>query len=90
MSDFLDSFGDLGEGILEAGTDIITGIGQNYENRASYEAAVIDRINVNNRLALQSYQDESRRKDETMKFLKNTTFFVLLVILALIVYKNIK
>lgn len=82
-------FDDLGGVIIEAVGDVVGGFGNNFANRADYESAVIDRINVNNRLALQSYADEARRKDETMSFLKNTTFIVLLVILALVVYKNV-
>lgn len=76
MDDFLDV-------VVDSASDIIGGIGQNYQNSAEYAAAQIERTKVNNALKAQAQKEQIESRKRMEKMFSNILTF--LAFIALII-----
>lgn len=85
MSDFLDKlkdgYGDFFGKTLNTGGQIIEGVGNNFENSANADKANIDRIAVNNAIALQKAKDDAERKKRMGDVMQIAVFGLLFIAL---------
>jgi len=81
----LDQLGDLGSNILEAGTDIISGVGDTFQNSADQNAAAVRRMDVNSQLAISKFQADNENRKANSAFLQKVVIAIVVIIGILVV-----
>lgn len=79
MPNFLDQLGGIGSNIIETVGDLTKGIGDNFTTDAALNKATVDRINVNNAIALQKAQTDIEAKKAMQKTVQYVVFTMLAI-----------
>lgn len=74
-----DQLGQVGSNLVETVGDLLKGVGDNFTNDASLNKAAVDRINVNNAIALQKAAADAEAK----KAMQKTAQYVIYTLLAI-------
>lgn len=82
-----DQLGSLGSGIIDTGTDVVVGLGDNFTNSVNYNAANVDRMKIQNGLAVANFENEQARKNKREDMIQ-TVIYSLLFIMVLVVLFN--
>ncbi len=74
---FWDNLGDLGNNIIEFAGDTVKSVGDNLHNATLSDAAMIERVKVNNQIALSQNEQDAKRADANQKLIQNAVYAVL-------------
>jgi len=80
----LNGAGDL----AETAGDIVTSVGDNFESNAATNAALSDRLAIENQLAVTNNAKDQKRKDDNNELIRNITI-VIVGLLVLVISFNL-
>lgn len=92
-NNFIDLLGGALADIGETAGDIIISTGDNFESNAETNAALADRLKIQNSLAVSNNAKEQARKDKQQDLIVNIAYAVVAVLLlfaASNIYRNFK
>lgn len=88
--DYGQGFENLASEAIGAVGDLVHGYGATARNNADLQAAEIERIQLNNRLALQSAALKQQNQQEVFQLLKKGVYLITFIVISYLIYMGVK